>query len=336
MRFLSGWRRAFSANLQTSGGTTIGFSTMTTRPFTHHSLFNNSWLPKTLQLFPPPPIRLNSPPATFSYSPRWNYGWKSVVLTGLRRSTQNRKRLSTRSRLRTFRDARNHGKHAGIAVYMPKGITSKETVDTRIYGKKLFMVIFPEFLGSTSYSPKFQHHTKLYSKWCISFVSSLNLSQYSREKEAASRWMPLLTWTVLELITRAYLASLVTRLLRWLKYSIFSSCFWCITICARNGCLEIKITLVFFSSTFISIPHFPTSTRLSLMPCSTVCIFHSANYLSIFKSPNPARASFVRYSLYKLNKISEKQHPCSAPLPIWIILVSPCSNQSYCNPLIHS
>jgi len=24
-----------------------------------------------------PPIRLTSPPATFSYSPRWNYGWKA-------------------------------------------------------------------------------------------------------------------------------------------------------------------------------------------------------------------------------------------------------------------
>jgi hypothetical protein len=46
---------------------------MTTRPLTHHS-FNNSWLPKTLQ-WSPPPIRLTSPPATFSYSPRWNYSW---------------------------------------------------------------------------------------------------------------------------------------------------------------------------------------------------------------------------------------------------------------------
>jgi len=27
----------------------IGFSTMTTYPLTHHSLFNNSWPPKTLQ-----------------------------------------------------------------------------------------------------------------------------------------------------------------------------------------------------------------------------------------------------------------------------------------------
>ena len=99
---------------------------------------------------PPPPIHLTSPPATFSYSPRWSYGWKGVVLTWLRRSTQNRKRLSTHWHLRTSRDAWNHGKHAGIAVYMPKGTTSKETVETRGYDKKFFMVKFPEFLGSTS------------------------------------------------------------------------------------------------------------------------------------------------------------------------------------------
>jgi len=116
-----------------------GYSTMTTRPLTHHSLFDNFWLPKTLQWFPIPPIRLTSPPATFSYSPRWNCGWKGVILTRLRRSTLKRKRLSTRSHLRISRDAWNHGKHAGIAVYMPKGTTSKETVETRSYGKKLFL-----------------------------------------------------------------------------------------------------------------------------------------------------------------------------------------------------
>ena len=52
VRFWSGWGRAFDANVQTSGRT-IGFSIMTTRLLTHHSLFNNSWLPKTLQWSPP-------------------------------------------------------------------------------------------------------------------------------------------------------------------------------------------------------------------------------------------------------------------------------------------
>jgi len=35
---------------------------------------------------------------------------------------------------------------------MPKGTTSKETVETMSYGKKVFMDKFPEFLGSTSYN----------------------------------------------------------------------------------------------------------------------------------------------------------------------------------------
>ena len=104
----------------------------------HTSLvIRHSLLPKTLQWFPPP-IRLTSPPATFSYSPRWNYGWKGIILTQLRRSTQKCKRLSTHSHFRTSRDAWNHGKHAGIAVYMPKETTSKDTVETRSYSKKLF------------------------------------------------------------------------------------------------------------------------------------------------------------------------------------------------------
>jgi hypothetical protein len=66
-------------------------------------------------------------------------------LTRLRRSMQNRKRLSTHSHLTTSRDARNYGEHADIAVYMPKETTSKETVETRSYGKKLFLSNSPKF-----------------------------------------------------------------------------------------------------------------------------------------------------------------------------------------------
>jgi hypothetical protein len=59
---------------------------------------------------------------------------------------QNRKRLSTHSHLRTYRDARNYGKHAEIAVCMPKETTSKETVETRSYGKKnFFLSNYPTF-----------------------------------------------------------------------------------------------------------------------------------------------------------------------------------------------
>jgi hypothetical protein len=87
MRFWSGWRRASGTNVHTSWRTT-GFSTMTTCLLTYYPLFDNSWLPKTLQWLPNP-IHLNTAPWTFSCSPRWNYSWKGVILTWLRRSMQN-------------------------------------------------------------------------------------------------------------------------------------------------------------------------------------------------------------------------------------------------------
>jgi len=118
---------------------------MTTHTLTHHSLFDNSWLPKTLQWFPPP----NSPdldPCDLFPFPKMKLGLKGRLFTWLRRFTHNRKRLPTHSYLRTSIDAWNHGKHTGIAVYVPKGTTSNETAEPRSYGKKFFMVKFPFIL----------------------------------------------------------------------------------------------------------------------------------------------------------------------------------------------
>ena len=87
----------------------------------HTSLVVRQFLTyKNITLIPHSPIRLTSRPATFSFSSRWNYSWNGVVLTRLKRSTQNRKKLSTHSHLRTSRDAWNRGKHAGVAVYIPR------------------------------------------------------------------------------------------------------------------------------------------------------------------------------------------------------------------------
>ena len=44
-----------------------------------------------------------------------------------------------------FQRCMNHGKHAGIAVYMPKGTTLKEMVVTRSYSKKLLRSNSPNF-----------------------------------------------------------------------------------------------------------------------------------------------------------------------------------------------
>ena len=61
VRFWSRWGRAFGAKVQVSGRKTIGFSTITTRPLTHHSFDNSKnitvipplfTLPHPLRLFP--------------------------------------------------------------------------------------------------------------------------------------------------------------------------------------------------------------------------------------------------------------------------------------------
>jgi hypothetical protein len=57
-----------------------------------------------------------------------------LQMKGCRFDMEIRRRLSTH--FRTSRNAWN-GKHTGIAVYMPRGTTSKETVETGSYGKKL-------------------------------------------------------------------------------------------------------------------------------------------------------------------------------------------------------
>jgi hypothetical protein len=115
----------------------------------HTSLIVRQFLTsKNITVTPQLPVHLALPPATFSYSPRWNYGWKAIVLTRLRRSTQNHKRLSKHSYLRTSRDAQNNGKHAVIAVYMPKGTTSREMVETRSYTvRNYFYGQIPQIFG---------------------------------------------------------------------------------------------------------------------------------------------------------------------------------------------
>ena len=48
----------------------------------------------------------------------------------------------------------------------------------------------------------------------------------------------------------------------------------------------------------------------------------------MLKSPSPSRASLVRHSLYKLNRIVDKQHPCRTPLPVCTLLVSTRSSRT--------
>jgi hypothetical protein len=113
-----------------------------------------------------------------------------------------------------------------------------------------------------------------------------------------------------------------------LKYWTFSGCFWSIIICILYPCLEILIIFVFY--TFISIPYnLPISISLSVMPCSTDSVLDSSTSSSayytvritcpILKSPNPSVASLVKYSLYKLSRNGDKQHPSLTLFPVFTL-----------------
>ena len=172
VRFWSGWWRAFGANVQTSGRTTIGFSTVTTRPLTHHSLFDNSWLPKTLQWFPTLLFAWPRPPATFYYSPRLNYGWKGVILTRLRRSTKNRRGYRHTHILELPGMHEIMGNTLGSLYTCPSGLLRRRRWKLGVTLRHFFMVKFPEFLGSTSYigpalTPTYWNMSKIVSLKCL-------------------------------------------------------------------------------------------------------------------------------------------------------------------------
>jgi hypothetical protein len=56
----------------------------------------------------------------------------------------------------------------------------------------------------------------------------------------------------------------------------------------------------------------PRSTFFSLASSTRSSAYFTVRITCppILKSPNPSRASLVRYSLYKLNRIGDKQQPC--------------------------
>ena len=150
VRFWSSWRRAFDANVQTSGRKTIGFSTMAACPLTHHSMFDKFLTSKNIRVLPHPPY---SPDHTLFHIPQHEITAEGVLFWHDWGDPRRIARGYTHSRLRTSRDAWNHGKHTAITVYMPKGTILKETVETRSFGKKLyFMIKFPIFLGSPTHT----------------------------------------------------------------------------------------------------------------------------------------------------------------------------------------
>ena len=68
---------------------------------------------------------------------------------------------------------------------------------------------------------------------------------------------------------------------------------------------------------------YATISSLASSTRSSAYFMVQITFPPIWKSPNPSTASLVRYLLYKLNRISDKQHPYLTPLPIFTLLVLP-------------
>ena len=116
-----------------------------------------------------------------------------------------------------------------------------------------------------------------------------------------------------DLISRVYLASSVKMLPEQLKYSTFSGSFSSVTICTADGWLPSgSHYLGFFlhSFPFYSVFQFQLlcQQHCFFVPQwhKIVCMFHSANYLFSYSEVSRVFKFVVRYSLYKLNIIGDK------------------------------
>jgi len=65
------------------------------------------------------------------------------------------------------------------------------------------------------------------------------------------------------------------------------------------------------------------SLTSSTMP--SVCVTVLIICPHVLKAPNPLRAPLLRYALYNLKRIGDKQRPCLTSLPVFTFLVSPRS-----------
>jgi len=152
VRFWSGCGRAFGTNVQTSGRKPIGFSTMTMRPLTHHSLFDNYWLPRTLQWFPPP----------FTWPhPLWLFPIPQDEITAERASFWHdwgypRRKARGYRHTHIWELPGMHeitGNTVGLPYTCPRGLLRRRRWKLRVTVINFFWgVKFPEFLGSPTYA----------------------------------------------------------------------------------------------------------------------------------------------------------------------------------------
>ena len=187
-----------------------------------------------------------------------------------------------------------------------------------------FSTTFQNFSGISdlfSVVSTFQRHTKLCSKCSCFLVSSLNLCLICWWK-IYFLLNPVFPMTIPDLISRIYMLHHMSscypsswNILHFPVVLVYHILYW-------DGYFWVLNTLVFPKCLFHSLFQLQ-SVRQSCPDCtasSLACSTRSSAYFTvcfifppILKSPNPSRASLVRYSLYQLCRIDDKRHPCLTP-----------------------
>ena len=154
-RFWSGWGRAFGTNVLTSGRKTIGFSTVTTLPLTHHRCstipdfqkhYSDSpphlfvW-PRPLWLFPIPYDEITAERALF-----WHDWGDPCRNAGGNRHAHIWELPGMHEIM---------GNMLGLLCICPKGQLWRRWWKLGVTVRNFFMVKFPEFLGSPTYNTIF-------------------------------------------------------------------------------------------------------------------------------------------------------------------------------------
>ena len=187
---------------------------------------------------------------------------------------------------------------------------------------QVFPICFPK-------CPCFSTVTKVCSEYSKLLVSSLNWSTIADEKSLHVKncfchGNPGYNFLCTSCII-CYHATQIVEIFHILRFLFYHNLYW--------GWVPWDFHHHCFSM-FISIPqHLPISYSLSVMSCSIASSLASRTRSSayftlritipcILKSQQLSWASLLRYSLYKLNTIGNKQHPCLTPIPVFTFIGS--------------
>ena len=146
--------------------------------------FRSFWPRTTWQWSPIPHTHPIWPPVTLSSSPSWSFGWRVEDSTPLKRFKRNRSGYLTQFQKGTSRDASNHGRNAGTAVFVQKGSTLKVMEEFNIQGKQTcFYKYYPGTFGYILVLPVTSVSAEIHRKLKVANRNSPGL-----RKQLKSHW----------------------------------------------------------------------------------------------------------------------------------------------------